>query len=190
MITEEQFKKVAEDLDVEVAAIKAVTEVESRGSGFLPTGEPVILFEPHIFWRELEKLGINPSKYTKEYSDVLYQKWGTKPYGRTSEQHARLQKAAKINREAALKSASWGMFQIMGFNHDLCSYATIQDFINAMYESEYEHLIAFSNFISNRGLVKHLKSKDWDNFAKGYNGAGYKKNSYHTKLEKAYNKYK
>lgn len=192
MITENQFKEIADLLDIEVATIKAVTEVESKGEAFLSTGEPIILFEPHIFWKELQNKGINPLTYVNntDTSDIVYQKWGAKPYGKFSQQHSRLARAVKINREAALKSASWGAFQIMGFNYDICGFPTVQEFVNAMYESEFEHLKAFSNFIKNTGLVKHLKTKNWEAFAKGYNGSGYKKNDYHNKLAKAYNKYK
>lgn len=189
MISTKDFTDAAELLGVEVAAIKAVAEVESGGAGFLSTGEPVILFEPHVFWRELVKRGIEPERYAS-FSDVLYKKWGEKPYGKSSEQHARLQRACLINREAALCSASWGRFQIMGNNHALCGCKTIQDFINKIYESEREHLMLFCHYIKNTGLVRHLKAKDWEAFARGYNGPGYAKNAYHKKMNTAYLKHR
>ncbi|WP_328515044.1 N-acetylmuramidase domain-containing protein [Ralstonia pseudosolanacearum] len=34
--------------------MRAVNEVESRGSGFLPDGRPVILFERHVMYRQLQ----------------------------------------------------------------------------------------------------------------------------------------
>lgn len=190
MITEEQYKEIAKELGVEVAAIKAVEEVESKGSGFLPSGEPTILFEPHIFWKELLKLGISPKNYSSKNSDILYEKWGTKPYGKYSEQHSKLKKAISINREAALKSASWGKFQILGNNYELSGYDSLQEFINDMYESDYKHLKAFAGFVKGRGLIKHLRNKDWAKFAEGYNGSSYKKSGYHIKLQRAYEKYK
>ncbi|WP_262919099.1 N-acetylmuramidase family protein [Niabella hibiscisoli] len=49
ILTEKDFQDAARQLNCEVAAIKAVAEVESKGDGFLPTGEPKILFERHIF---------------------------------------------------------------------------------------------------------------------------------------------
>lgn len=191
MITEEQYKEVAKDLGVEVAVIKAVAEVESRGSGFLPTGEPKILFEPHVFWKELLRVGINPKAVlSSKDGDILYQRWGTKPYGRESEQHSRLQRASNIHREAALKSASYGAFQIMGFNYEACGFDNIQDFINAMYKDDYSQLLAFVSFLKTNNLVRYLKNKNWEAFAKGYNGKSYKKNNYHIKLQKSYDKYK
>ena len=47
MITEQQFKSSASLLKIEVAAIKAVAEVESSGEGFLPGGKPKIFITVH-----------------------------------------------------------------------------------------------------------------------------------------------
>jgi hypothetical protein len=190
-LTHQHFEQAAKTLDVETAAIKAVAEVESSGSGFLSTGEPVILFEPHQFWRELKKRGIAPEQVqTASNKDILYPKWGTLPYGKSSEQHGRLSKAAAINREAALCSASWGKFQIMGYHFKACGCDTLQQFVNAMYKDEGEHLRLFCNFLKSQKLDGFLKNKEWERFAFRYNGAGYAKNNYHKKLHSAYLKHK
>jgi hypothetical protein len=188
MISEAQYKISAESLGVEEAAIKAVAEVESSGSGFIK-GLPVILFEPHIFWRQLVQRGVNPKIYQKGNEDILYQKWGEKPYGKVSEQHARLQRATTIYRDAALASASWGKFQILGLHFKACGCKTIQEFVNAMYESEDKHLELFCNFIVSQNMVNLLKTHAWAAFARQYNGAGYKKNRYDIRLEEAYKKH-
>lgn len=190
MITEQQYKNSAKALNVPVATIKAVAEVESGGDGFLTTNVPKILFEPHIFWKKLREAGVDPNTYTKGNADILYPKWGSKPYGKNSQQHDRLQRATKINREAALESASWGKFQIMGFNWKLCGYKTLQEFINAMYTNEDHHLEAFSNYIKNTFLDDELRNRDWRAFARQYNGPLYWKNKYDEKLKKAYDKYR
>lgn len=190
MISTQQFSDSAKALDIETACIKAVAEVESGGNGFLTTGEPVILFEPHVFWKELKKRGINPEDHVQGNEDILYPVWGTHPYPPSSKQHDRLERACKIHREAALCSASWGKFQIMGFHFRTCGCNTIQIFINAMYKDEAEHLRLFCNFLENQGLVKYLKAKNWTDFARHYNGAGFEKNRYHLKLNTAYLKYK
>ena len=50
MVTEKDFQECADTLGVEVAALKAVVEVEcSSKGGFLVDGRPRILFEGHIF---------------------------------------------------------------------------------------------------------------------------------------------
>lgn len=193
MITENQYKKSAEKIGCEVAAVKAVAAVESNGSGFQSDGTPTILFEPHIFWKQLKAKGINPEELLKKdpsLSDILYPVWGSKPYGKYSAQANRLERAVKINREAALMSASYGLFQIMGFNWKLCGASSLQDFINAMYKNEDSHLDMFDDYIVNSGLNDELKNKDWKGFARGYNGPSYTKNAYDKKLLTAYNKFK
>lgn len=189
MITELQFKDSAKILGIDVAAVKAVAEVESGGEGFFSEGLPKILFEPHVFWKELRKVGIDPNQHVLGNDDILYPIWGSKPYGKFSQQHSRLDRAIKIHRDAALKSASWGKFQIMGYNYQLAGYTTLQDFINAMYKSEDEHLKAFVSYIKSRFLDDELKAKDWKAFARQYNGSLYWKNAYDKKLATAYKKY-
>ncbi len=187
MITENQYQNSARIHNLEPTVIKAVAAVESGGKGFLATGEPVILFEPHVFWRELIKRKYTPSKLVQPgHSDILYEKWKTKPYGPSTVQHEKLKRAIAIDREAAICSASWGRFQIMGYHYRACGCSTIQDFTNNMYRNEDEHLSMFLNFINANGLIKLLREKKWEAFAKAYNGAGYKQNNYHIKLPNAY----
>lgn len=185
MISEQAFIDAAQKLKCSVAAIKAVAEVESSGGGFVDGGKPKILFEPHLFWKELRKVGITPI-----VSDICYPTWGTKPYGKVSQQHARMEKAALIHRDAALKSASWGLFQICGFNHKACGCVTLQDFVNKMYQSEDAHLELFVNYIESSHLDDELINLDFKAFARAYNGPAYYKNAYDKKLLAAYNKYK
>ncbi|WP_353123731.1 N-acetylmuramidase family protein [Dysgonomonas capnocytophagoides] len=185
------FEQASRFLGVEVAAVKAVHEVESGGrSGFLKDGRPVILFEGHIFWNELKKRGIDPHKYSSEFHDILFPKWNRASYIGGSAEYDRLDKAATINKEAALCSASWGMFQIMGFNYKLCGFSTVQEYVEAIKQSANNHLALFVKFIRNTGLDKPLKELDWKTFAEKYNGPGYGKNRYDSKLQAAYLKYK
>lgn len=190
MISEQQFIDCARTLHVEVAAIKAVAEVESRGAGFLAGGKPKILFEPHIFWRQLRVKGIDPNLFMEENEDILYPKWKSGAYGPESKQHDRLERAAKINRDAALLSASWGKFQIMGFNWKTCGCASLQEFIDDMHKSEDDHLRLFTSYIRHTHLDDELRGHDWAAFALSYNGPMYRKNRYDTKLKTAFEKYK
>lgn len=200
-LQEDDLIAFAKEYDLELAAVKAVNEIESRGKGFLLHGRPVILFEGHVFWRELKKRGIDPKQFTESrLKDVLYEKWTRKHYRGGREEYTRLEKAAGMSdkpevHEAAYCSASWGSFQIMGFHYKKLGYASVDHFVSEMYVHEREHLKAFGRFIretsfSGKTLLEWLKLKDWAKFAHGYNGAGYKKNKYDTKLRNAYLKYK
>ncbi len=151
----------------------------------------MILFEGHIFWRQLIKQHINPEDYKDEYKDVLFQKWDKTSYKGGAAEYERLNKAASINEEAALCSASWGMFQIMGFNYKACGYDTVQQFVADIKSDSNKHLLSFANFIKyNTDMHKALQNFDWARFAEKYNGPGYKQNRYDEKLQNAYLKYK
>lgn len=189
MLTEQDYINAAFILNIEVACIKAVTEVESSGEGFL-NGHPKVLFEPHIFWKELRFRGIDPNAHLEGNTDILYIEWGSKPYGKYSEQWGRLERARAINEDAANSSASWGMFQILGKYFFQAGYMALHEFVSDMEKSEAQHLTAFCNLVKYRNLDDELRNKLWAQFAKAYNGQQYKKNAYHIKLEKAYNKYK
>lgn len=183
MLTDKDFTRAAKALGCSVAAIKAVTEVESRGAGFLPSGEPVILFERHIMNRRLRNKGI----VVRDQLDVVNTKAGG--YKGGAAEHARLAKAVLIDRDSALESCSWGMFQIMGFHWKALGYKTLQGFINDAYKGEGKHLDMFVKFIQvNPAIHRALKSLDWEAFARGYNGPMYKRNKYDTKLLAAYAK--
>ena len=181
-LTEKDFKNAAISLNCEVAAIKAVAEVESKSDGFLSTDEPIILFERHVFSRLTRHL------YDSTNPDVSNRDPGG--YGAISRQHKRLQEAVALDRNAALMSASWGKFQIMGFNFTLAGYNSLQQFITAMYTSEAAHLDAFVHYIINTFIDDELRAKNWKEFARRYNGPAYSKNFYDSKLQKAYTKFK
>lgn len=95
----------------------------------------------------------------------------------------------KINKEAALRSASWGLGQILGENFAMCEYNRAEEMVLAFTESEGSQLEAMVKFIIAAGLDDELRRHDWAGFARGYNGPGYKKNKYDVKLRQAYNKW-
>lgn len=184
-LKEEDYVWAAHELQCEVAAIKAVSQTESRGSGFYANGEPTILFEAHVFSR------FTGRKFDATHPHISAQPWGKAPYGPSSAQHRRLQEAVTLNRDAALASCSWGKFQLMGFEWKMNGYDSLQHMISCMYRSERDHLEGFVNFIKNKkGLQPALINKDWPRFAYLYNGKGYKKNKYDEKMAYWYSKFK
>jgi len=190
-LTYVQFTEAAAILDVEIAAIKAVNTVESSGNGFLPDGRPKILFEGHIFWKELKHVNIDPVPLQAGNEDILYSKWDidlVRPYYKM-DQYQRLEKAKRINEDAALKSASWGAFQILGANHTACGYDDVRNFVIAQNLAAGQ-LKCFCQFLKSSRLDAKLRNLDWAGFAMGYNGASYAKNKYDVKLESAYDNFK
>lgn len=183
----DDIRLVAGYLGCEIAALHAVIEVESNGAAF-KDGRPVILNEPHVFYRELDK--ISRAKRDQAVSAGLaYKKWGTRKYLRTqAKRYDWLADAMEIDKAAALKSCSWGMGQVMGFNHEVCGFEDVHAFVGAMMHSQGAQLMVIGRFIVGNKLQRHLVSKDWAKFARGYNGSGYAKHGYHTKLARAYAK--
>lgn len=189
-LTEKDFKRCADTLGIEVAAIKAVKEVESGiHGGFLAPNRPVILFEGHIFWKQLKGRGLNPENYVKGNEDILYPQQTNKHYKGAEGEYARLEKALAIHQEAAICSASWGLFQIMGFNYAACGCRTATEFVIEMKRDEGRQLDLFASFLKTNGWVKYLQTHDWPRFARHYNGPHYERNKYDEKLLKAYIKY-
>ncbi len=195
-LSEQDLIDFATQYSLELAVVKAVNEIESSGKGFLANGNPKILFEGHVFWRELKNRNIDPNNLLNHNTkDILYKKWTKKYYKGGSKEYIRLEKAANLNNssdvhDAAYCSASWGAFQIMGYHYKSLGYPSIDNFVSKMNIHEREHLKAFGKFLEINNLIIHLKNKNWARFARGYNGSGYKKNRYDEKLKKAYQKYK
>lgn len=188
----------AERLDVPLASIYAVNEVESKGKGFLDNGKPVILFERHIMFRQLatpRHEGDDPAELKRHAtqlaiaSPALVNPKAGGYVGGTAE-HQRLAMARMIDDTAALESASWGGFQIMGFHWKRLGYSSVQDFVAAMSAGESQQFDAFVRFIeTDLALHKALKARKWADFAKLYNGPDYQRNLYDVKLQRAYERH-
>lgn len=177
--------------DCESEALMAVVKVETGGKGgFVANGKPTILFEGHIFWKQLKNRGIDPNKYASEHKTILYPKWVKSYYKGGIAEYDRLNEAIEINREAALESVSMGMFQLMGFNYLNCGCNDVEDMWFRMCKSEVEQFGLGLEFLRIGGFTPYLKSKDWTAFAKRYNGPEYYKNQYDKKLKIAYESYK
>jgi len=183
-LTQETIARVANELGCDVAAIQAVVEVESPNGGYLPDGRVVILFERHVFWRELDSIGYDPAQINLPASICSQQRGG---YVGGAGEYARLAQAATINREAAYRSCSWGRFQIMGYHATALGYESAMHMALAFEASEAQHLFAFSAFVQlDADLLKALRNRKWPAFAKIYNGPAYADNLYDTKLARAY----
>lgn len=174
---------VGREIGVGEDEVHAILDVESAGSGFDKQGRPKMLFEPHIFWREL---GPGPKRNLAAAQGLAYARW-KRDYPKDS--YPRLLKAMAIDEEAALRSASWGLPQMMGFNCKLAGYPTAKAMVEAFLDDEETHLAAMIRFIKATGLDDELRRHDWKGFALGYNGKGFAKNGYDRKLAASFAKW-
>lgn len=190
-LSRKDYADAAAKIGCDIDSIKAIAKVETGGrSGWLDSKRCIILFEGHIFWQELKAAGINPYRYSKQYPDVLYPYWTSKYYKGGSNEYVRLAKAERISKEAALKSASYGMFQILGKNYGECGIKDVISFVRLMNTSSHWQLQLFVNYIVKRNLAKYMKNHQWDNFAYYYNGPSYQKNNYAKRISQEYIKLK
>jgi hypothetical protein len=246
VMDEADFVWAAKELNIEIAAIKAFAEVESKGSGFIKIGQrmvPKILYERHKFAK------FTQNQYSKSYPDIslpcgYYQldqryvlaedeykkKRGVpgginyyRPVGKKDDKeiideaasfrtllaqkklaaeghkyldglgsYKRLIKAYQLDPEAALKSCSWGAFQIMGEYWASMKYASAQEFTRAVSRSEKEQIksfVLYMKYVSPR-IGQLLRELDWGGVASAFNGPTYKLNRYDEKLEDAYEKFR
>lgn len=179
--TDAMFELAAFELECETEAIKAVTAVESCGCGFRDNdSKPTILFEAHQFSRLTEHA------FDHSHPTISSRKWNRSLYNLGGDQYDKLALAASLDREAALKACSWGAFQIMGFNWFSCGFNCVDSMIESMFKDADEHLRAFVCFIQCHDLTDTIQEKNWAEFARRYNGPGYKKNRYDEKIEREY----
>ena len=162
--------------------LAAVLAVETLGHGFDAHGRPAMLFEPHRFYAEL---AAKPVLRVRAVTlGLAYPVWGTRPY--PADSYPRLDAAVSLDRNAALRSASWGLGQVLGSNCGLAGCSSADEMVSAAMESEFQQLRQMVCFIRARGLATALVRGDWASFARGYNGTAYRRNAYDTKLAAAY----
>lgn len=192
-LTEADFQAAADALGpgISPAIVHAFAHVESGGkSGFGPSGLPIIAYEGHKF-REFTG-GIYDNNKDHPFLSYKYKKKAGAEWKHNNADQATawktLKEAMALNHKAALKATSWGMFQVMGFNHRMCGFKKVDDFVAAMKASEKSQLLAFVEFCKhNKALVKAMQDKNFAGMAKAYNGPDY--GDYDRRMEKAYKKY-
>jgi hypothetical protein len=186
-IEEKDYEEAAKALGCDVAAVKAIKEVESGKSAFLGSGFPSLLFEAHIFYKYLG--ASKAEKLRASHPGIISKSWNRHLYKGGEKEVDRLREAWAISPSAASMSASFGAFQICGFNYKACGYSSPLEYLGGVWKSEAEQLRTFISFIKSSGIAPYLRQHNWAEVARRYNGAGYKANNYDTKLATAYKKW-
>ncbi|CAM5220523.1 N-acetylmuramidase domain-containing protein OS=Bosea thiooxidans OX=53254 GN=SAMN05660750_03310 PE=4 SV=1 [Bosea thiooxidans] len=116
---------------------------------------------------------------------LAYRNWKSGAYGSEGGQYDKLARAIEIDCAAALRSCSWGRGQIMGFDHKMVGFDSVDAMVSAFMASEAAQIEAIVRFAAANKLDGTLRAvdrmtrsmpNDWRSFAKGYNGGGYEKN--------------
>lgn len=168
----EEIVEASRSLGVSPCFIWAVASNESGMQGFDASGRVLVRFEKHVFKRELRKRGMAQATRAKvENLDGV--RWAT------------LNAAMNIHEKAALRATSFGMFQIMGFNHKAAGFDSVMDFVTAQKKGVSYQLESFCAFVRHEGLAPLMQKNDFSGFARRYNGPAYAQNRYDSKLEQA-----
>lgn len=190
--------RIAHRIGVGEDELHALIDTETNGKGFDAKGRPRMLFEPHRFYANLPE----SQRDAAVKAGLARKTW--KVNGKVpkypADSYPRLIKAMAINETAALKSASWGLGQIMGENHKLAGYETPQSMVRAFMADEEHHLDAMVNFIIASKIDDDLRvlaeldrptrPEDTIPIVRVYNGSGYAANDYHTKFAANHNKWR
>jgi hypothetical protein len=213
LFSEEQYKTMATQLDVEVAAIKAIVMQECSGIPFENNGLPKIRYERHRFYALLqlrhqlqeaaaiklahqkgEKKKVTPFKNPyPQFPDLCFPTPGG--YGSDGlHQYEKLTQAAELDFDVAIQSCSWGGFQILADVYASCGCATSFEFANKFISGSDGQMMIFVLFMKNvkPAGVKALRARNWEGVASAYNGSYWKKSNpdYASNLHKFYNEFK
>lgn len=185
-ITDRHIATLADQLGVHPADIEAISEVESNGFGWYPDGRIKILFEKHWFYKliptSLRAAAVKAGLARKDW--ISPAKGGYKEQNTPAARYDLLAKAIKYDEEAAYQSISIGRYQIMGFNHAICGFATAKLMFERFVDSEVNQLSAFAAFLKSKNLIPAVKARDFAKIEEVYNGGGLG-GEYALKMQKA-----
>lgn len=205
-VSDDAFTTAAQILGVKESFVRAIAEVETNGESFLKDGRVKVLFERHWFRRKLGEalqkpevrknvaaeldipvpIGANAAAtllalVEKKFSNICSAERGGYKGGEV--EWDRLNQAMDFDVEAAAMSASYGGYQLMGFNYLACGYKSAKAMMLDLAASESKQFLAMVAFIkANPAMHAALKKGDWAKFAEAYNGPSYKENKYDVKL--------
>jgi len=175
------FEDAARTLGCDTAAIRAIWEVEAGGRHFLPDGSLVRRFEPH----HMPRAAWGAISFAPAAQEAA---WRASLRIGTAGREAMLGKAFAMDADAALRAASWGAPQIMGFNCAEAGYDSAAAMVTAMAESADAQLAAFVALVRSWGLDAAVRGHDWTTFARRYNGSG-QVGEYARRMEAAYRRH-
>lgn len=170
-VTPQTIDESAAVLQLEPRLFKAVAKVESGAFGFTINALPLSRFEMHLFKKQYPSLSHeeleNIKKADSTWTKIRYAMSIAEP-------------------DLALKSTSFGAFQILGSNFKAAGFKDVYDMVDMMSIHEDNQYKAFTNFLLYHKLHIPLQQKDYSAFALRYNGKLALQRGYHTKIAQAY----
>lgn len=170
------ISQMAKELGVDADLLAAVILVESGGSGFTD-GRLKIRFENHYF---LDRTKGYEDLFTYYWKDHKFRtsvtaEWKTVHTGRQSGEYAAFEFALSLDEEAAYRSVSMGLGQIMGANYAACGYGSAKEMFEDFskgHERQIRGMALFFKNYNNGKTLAALQNGDLKSFVTQYNGAG------------------
>ena len=170
------FARAAKMLKCHPADLEAIAIVESDGFGWFKDGRIKLLFEKHVFYKRL------PATIRKKAvkAGLARRKWvsprngGYRDQKGATSRYKLFEAALKMHERAGYESASYGTYQIMGFNYKPCGFNSAKEMFEAFLTGEQAQLDAFIAFLRSRRLIVAIRKRDFDLVEKRYNGGGLK----------------
>lgn len=177
-LTRDDVILIANQHDIDPLLLEAFIQIYAPDPGFLDDGRPKVIFQRHIFWRNLlpaYRTGLKRRKFKMlalMHRDILHPVPSTAEPVSYITEHKKLDKAIGIDREAALCSALWGRFKLTGEQFISAGFLTIGDFVSAHQKNEARQLKAFMNALASKtiegkNLIEHLRDQNLQQFAEG-----------------------
>lgn len=191
-VNESDICAQADLLGIQPALYFAIQEVEARNAGFFDDGRCVILYERHKFFEYyMAKHGRGEAVKLKARNEAICSDEAG-GYLRGIREYERLDAASRIDPEIAIKSTSWGLGQVMGFNWEVVKAVSPADLRTRSEASEHEQLKFMSGFIryaAGGKLLNAARQLDFASIALYYNGKAYRINKYDEKIRDAYQRF-
>ncbi len=190
-----QVVNVARRNGVDPSGLLAVVEVESDGKSLEADGRtPRLLFERHVFYRELRKRA--PDKLQRAIdAGFAIPKWDRstqyKDQGTSQRRLDLIARVRQVDEECANRSASWGVGQTMGFLAEELKFPNANAMLKFMVDGGIPAQVeCMLREIKNKKLISSINEHDWAHFARIYNGPGYAANQYDTRMAAAERKWR
>jgi N-acetylmuramidase len=147
----------AKRLGVPSAVMAAIVEVEAAGrEGFGLAGLPAMTFEPAVFSH------LTGHRHDNANPDISYPVADARKLPASQElRWKQLAKSYVMDRDAALKAASWGMFVMRGEEHQAYGFETAAAMAASLAGAEARQLEALEEWIVRQDLTGALKKRDW-----------------------------
>jgi hypothetical protein len=160
------YQRVAADLDFTPAQVRAFAVVESDEKPFTPSGAPLPRLEVH-HWKKHRVA----DRASIAFDTALN-------YRNLDARWEQFERMRKVNETAAILSHSFGLFQIVGFNFQLCSCADPATFLTEMMTVDGQFKMFKRFMLRSPALLSAVRRNLPEQIGFHYNGPQYKRHKY------------